>query len=201
MRTRLCNDIETSLKRKMLTPKDFEYLRQTLFDRIGVLLSPTTLKRIWGYIEETVEPRETTLSFLAQFLGYDDWHDYCHRADSEKEIESNPVISRKLNVGSMLEPGDTVRLFWHPDRRCEAEYTGNLTFKVKSAENTRIQPGDTFECALIIAGEPLYIDNLTMGGRMPVAYVCGRKSGVRFEVLPADETQPSSTPQQPNKDS
>ena len=186
MRTRLCNDIETSLKRKMQTPKDFEFLRRTIFDRLGVLLSPTTLKRLWGYIEESVEPRESTLSYLAQFLGYEDWQDYCKRVDSEKVTESNPVISRKLNVGSMLEQGDIVRLFWQPDRICETEYIGNMTFKVTNSQNTRIQPGYTFECALIIAGEPLYIDNLTMGKRMPVAYVCGRKSGIRFEVLPKE---------------
>lgn len=170
----------------MHTPKDFELLRENIFARTGVLLSATTLKRIWGYIDEGVEARPATLGYLARFLGYADWNDYCSRSDACGDIESNPVISRKLNVGSTLEPGDRLRIYWQPGRICEAEYQGNLSFKVISSEKTRISAGDTFECALVIDGEPLYIDRLTMGDRPPVAYVCGRKGGVRYEVYPSD---------------
>ena len=39
----------------------------------------------------------------------------------------------------------------------------------------------TFECGLIVEGEPLYLDNLRQGTRPPIAYICGKKSGVNFE--------------------
>ena len=45
---------------------------------------------------------------------------------------------------------------------------------------------DGLEVSLIVEGEPLYLDNLRQGNRPPIAYVCGKKSGVRFEyVMPA----------------
>jgi hypothetical protein len=31
---------------------------------------------------------------------------------------------------------------------------------------------------LIVEGEPLYLDNLRQGNRPPIAYVCGKKTGV-----------------------
>ena len=56
----------------------------------------------------------------------------------------------------------------------------------KDLVNTRLKVGDTFECSLIIEGEPLYLDNLRQDGHPPIAYVCGKKSGVFFEyVIPS----------------
>ena len=34
-----------------------------------------------------------------------------------------------------------------------------------------------------LEGEPLYLDNLRQGSAPPIAYVCGKKSGVRFETM------------------
>ncbi len=34
-----------------------------------------------------------------------------------------------------------------------------------------------------VEGEPLYLDNLRLGSAPPIAYVCGKKSGVRFETM------------------
>ena len=34
-----------------------------------------------------------------------------------------------------------------------------------------------------VEGEPLYLDNLRQGSAPPIAYVCGKKSGVRFETM------------------
>ena len=35
----------------------------------------------------------------------------------------------------------------------------------------------------MIEDEPLYIDSLIADGSAPVAYVCGKRSGIRFELL------------------
>jgi hypothetical protein len=61
------------------------------------------------------------------------------------------------------------------------EYLGDLTFQVIASENTRLRTGDTFQVSLIIEREPLYLDNLIQDGKQPIAYVCGKKSGVMFE--------------------
>ena len=101
----------------------------------------------------------------------------------KEEIQSSPVISRKLNVAEELIQGDRLRIIWQPGRICEITYQGNLTFSVSASQNTRIIEGDTFECSLLIEGEPLYIDNLRQGNRPPIAYVCGKKSGILFERI------------------
>ncbi len=176
-------EIETALKRKINTPKDFEFLRERIYARLHILVSRTTLMRIWGYVDEDVEPRKGTLDILAQFLGYQDWDGYCQNALLPKEQQSSPVLSRRLSVAKTLVRGERLRLTWQPDRLCEIEYLGELQFRVVSSENTRLKTGDTFECSLIIEGEPLYLDNLRQGQQQSIAYVCGKKSGVLFEYV------------------
>ena len=182
----LRSEIEAALKKKLCTPKDFEFLRERLFARLHILVSRTTLMRIWGYVDEGVTPRKGTLDILAQFLGYQDWDGYCQNCLLPKEQQSCPIMSRRLSVAKELMRGERLRLTWQPDRVCDIEYLGDLLFRVTASENTRLKADDTFECSLIIEGEPLYLDHLRQDGHSPIAYVCGKKSGVFFEyVIPS----------------
>lgn len=179
----LRSEIETALRKKLCTPKDFEFLRERIYARLHILVSRTTLMRIWGYVDEGVTPRKGTLNILSQFLGYQDWDGYCQNSLLPKEQQSSPVMSRRLSVAKTLAQGERLRLTWQPDRVCDIEYLGDLQFKVIASENTRLKVGDTFECSLIVEGEPLYLDHLIQGNHQPIAYVCGKKSGVLFEYV------------------
>ncbi len=179
----LRSEIETALKKRLCTPKDFDFLRERLYARLHVLVSRTTLMRLWRYVNEGVTPRKGTLDILAQFLGYQDWDSYCQNSRLPKEQQSSPILSRKLSVAKELIPGERLRLTWQPDRICDIEYLGDLQFHVKASENTRLKAGDTFECSLIIEGEPLYLDHLRQSAQQAISYVCGKQSGVFFEHL------------------
>ena len=181
MTQRLKNEIETALGREMRTPNDFEYLRERIYSRLQIMISRTTLMRIWGYLDEKVVPRESTLSILAQFLGYRNWEEFQQNSSLSEEEGSSPVLSRRLNVANDLALGDCLRLTWQPGRICDIKYLGELRFIVTASEKTRLKKGDTFECSLIVEGEPLYLDNLRQGNHPPIAYICGKKSGINFE--------------------
>ena len=92
--------IEAVVERKMKTPKDFEFLSECIFEKFHERISPTTLKRLWGYLPESTTPRKTTLDILSMFVGYDNWKDFCRAyteftegaEDTEKEpIEDKPT--------------------------------------------------------------------------------------------------------------
>ena len=68
-------------------------------------------------------------------------------------------------------------------RQCRVRYLGSLQFQVVESANTRLQPGDYFQCNLIIEGEPLYLSNLLQPGHLATNYVCGKRGGIRFERL------------------
>ena len=132
-------------------------------------------------VAEDMKPRNSTLDILSQFLGYESWEEYQQDAQIAKEQQSKPVMNRRLSVTKTLNRGDRLRLTWQPERVCDMEFLGEIKFRVVASENTRLHEGDTFECSLIVEGEPIYLDNLRQGNRPAIAYVCGKKSGVRFE--------------------
>ncbi|MDE6512619.1 MAG: hypothetical protein K2L05_00340 [Muribaculaceae bacterium] len=177
----LCRRVEESAGIPADTPRHFEAIAEAVFMRTGILLSPTTLKRLWGYLNEPTTPRRSTLDTLARFCG---WKNFAHFVSGNApEIESGTVGTRVLRANSALKRGTRVRLMWPPSRVCVIEYHGNQKWCVAYSEGTRLLPGDKFTCALIVEGEPLYIDNLERQGRRVGVYVCARRSGVKFSVL------------------
>ena len=77
--------IEGAVERKMKTPKDFEFLSECIFEKYHEKISPTTLKRLWGYLSESTTPRKSTLDILSMFVGYDNWKDFCKKNPIEEE--------------------------------------------------------------------------------------------------------------------
>lgn len=180
----LLKEIENSLGKKLTSPADFESLSDSILNRNHAYVSRTTLMRLWGYISENVRPSRTTLDILSRFVGYSGWEEFVAKHDGSPancEPPSSPVLGRRLSVSDDLLVGDVVRLLWQPERVCDVVYLGDLKFRVVASVNTRLREGDTFQANMIVEGEPLYLDNLRQADRPPIAYVCGKISGVMFE--------------------
>ena len=175
--------IEESTGQRPQTPKDFDQLSESIYNRVGEMVSRNTLRRIWGRMSDEREPRHSTLSILARFIGYTDLEAFVTNSTAPDDVQPSSLsLSRQLSVIDGLTRGDCVRLMWHPGRVCDVEYNGDLHFCVIASKNTKLMPGNTFLCSLIIEGEPLYLDQLRQGRNPPTAYICRKLGGVRFEV-------------------
>ena len=179
----LLGDIEVKYQRGFISPKDFEFLSDVISNELNERISVSTLKRLWGYTRYLSSPTNSTLSTLCRLLGFRDWADYTEHRNSAGRNPSAEVLSDRITVSTDLAEGDRVRLTWNPQRVCEVEYLGEGEFKVLSSQNTGVKAGDRFSCSLIVSGEPLWLSNLRHYGQAPVAYVCGKQGGVRFEIL------------------
>ena len=167
--------IETNLKRKMKTPTDFIFLSGAVFERTRETMSPTTLKRLWGYVDGADQTRNSTLEILSQFLGFNGWDQFIEEIN--KDNGSDKVLSPHIDVKE-LNVGDKVKVSWRPDRRCTFRYLGEQQFEVEAAENSKLKVGNTFCCSLFILGEPLYLSQLVQGKNPPVDFVVGNKDGL-----------------------
>jgi hypothetical protein len=58
---------------------DFENLSEKIFEKTGVRLSLSTIKRIWGRVRYDNFPGSATLNALAQFIGYASWLQFCEQ--------------------------------------------------------------------------------------------------------------------------
>ncbi len=175
---RLCCRVEESFGREVKSPKDFTQLSESIFWRTGILMSPTTLKRIWGYLSEPVTPRQATLDTLARYVGWNNWTEF--QQNDNPGIDSGMVSSEHIDVLRQLKWGEVVRLMWQPSRVCDVKYIGAGKFQIMKAQGTKLSAGDTFTCHIIVDSEPLYLDNLLHNGIPSATYVCGRHHGIHF---------------------
>ncbi|MCF3111204.1 hypothetical protein LL912_20615 [Niabella sp. CC-SYL272] len=67
--------------------QDFENLGDRIFELTGVVLSASTLKRIWGKVQYNSKPNLSTLDALARFIGFSNWRTFTAAQDvSQNEI-------------------------------------------------------------------------------------------------------------------
>jgi hypothetical protein len=62
------------------TNEDFDTLSESLFDKTGIRLSVSTLKRVWGKVKYDSSPTMATLNALARYAGFDGWRDFLARS-------------------------------------------------------------------------------------------------------------------------
>ena len=171
--------IETSIKRKIQTPADFDFLRGIIWERTHEQISTSTLKRLWGYVDGIDNARNSTLNVLSKALGYENWDAFILKLKSENMDNSDLVMSESMS-SSDLKIGDRLIIAWQPNRVCVLKYLGDNQFEVMESQNSKLKVGDTFRCGLFILGEPVYINDLRQnnGTGEPKLFVIGNKSGL-----------------------
>ena len=171
--------IEASIKRKIETPADFDFLRGIIWERTHEQISTSTLKRLWGYVDGIDNARNSTLNVLSKALGYESWDAFILKLKSENMDNSDLVMSESVSSGD-LKIGDMLMIAWQPNRVCRLKYLGDNQFEVMESQNSKLKVGDTFRCGLFILGEPVYINDLRQnnGTGEPKLFVIGNKSGL-----------------------
>ena len=186
--TKLYDNIKEAVEkvagRKMCTPRDFDFLVGNIFDVTAKKLSPTTLKRFWGYLNlsSTYKPLKFTLDTLALYVGYKNWEAFCNQSSAAGNIESDPVKSDTL-YSTSLKAGDRITIVWNPDRNITVRHLGEDLFVIEKSANSKLLVGDRFCCGIFIQNEALYLSRLTRGEEVLGAYICGRKTGINYRLV------------------
>lgn len=175
--------VERTAGFKMVTAGNFEELSNLIWEKTRERLSPTTLKRFWGYLKnESVDTRPHTLDVLAKYVGYRNFDVFCNNRNNYENIQSRIIDSDSIDVKNLIR-GESLHITWIPDRSIVIKYLGNSQFEVIESVNSKLSIGDTFTCNLFIQNEPLYLSNLIHEGSTPLTYVAGEKEGVNIRVL------------------
>ena len=173
----LRSDIEKHIGQALLSPSDFQRLIQQIWNQQHAILSLSTIKRLWGYVDGNGLPRLSTLNTLSQFVGYADWNEYLvaleQRGGNESAIFQGEGIST-----AVLQTNDKIEVCWQPNRRCMFRYLGDNQFVVEESINAKLHRGDLFNAATFIVGHPMYIDNLLCSDGSRSSYVAGKRHGL-----------------------
>lgn len=111
---RLRKALERALGKRIKSARDFKILSDSIYNQTQQNISPSTLKRLWGYYSDGTQPRIFTLDVLSQFLGYSDWDDFCRRdetcdEDMPEDVDSGQIAEHDDSISDADTLVDDVR--------------------------------------------------------------------------------------------
>mgnify|MGYP003538204884 CR=1 FL=1 len=184
----LRSDIEQQVGQHLQSPADFQLLIQQIWEKQHAVLSLSTIKRLWGYVESNGEPRLSTLNTLAKFLDFADWNAYLVAIEQRGGTESAMFTGEGIQTAD-LQAGDKVVVAWQPNRQCTFRYLGDNQFVVDSSKNAKLQQGATFSAARFVIGQPIYLDNILLADGTRTSYVAGKLNGLTSVIKLNNSTQ------------
>lgn len=179
--TSLKLSVEKRFGRAPIVHADFLALAADIWQNQRQHISETTLERVWGYSTRGYDTVSLyTLNLLSQYACNLEWKDYCNSlaaSPSESEMSNEMVIYTKD-----LRDGDKIHIGWLPDRECIIRYLGDgAKFEAEWCNNSKMQPGDTFECLQFSLFRELCMTNFvaqSCPAAQPCNYVVGSVNGL-----------------------
>lgn len=178
----LLRQVEVYHTRPIKTTVDFEALSTVIEHQTSERISASTLKRMWGYVNDRHSPRRYTLDVLAKYIGCRDFTDFCDKIDSEGLSDSD-FFTPFMIASSELTIGNTIEIGWNPDRFILLEYLGENRYRVIKSENSKLEKGDEFSVVNFMLGYPLYIPSVMRGAELLPSFVGGQNGGITILAL------------------
>lgn len=101
---RLKNEVETLVGRKIVSPRDFDFLSRQIEGYTQETVSVSTLKRLWGYVACSCKPSRFNLELLSRMVGYPSWNAFVESKDA--------VASSRFFIKSKLIADALVVMIW-----------------------------------------------------------------------------------------
>ena len=173
----LRSDLEQRVEQQLQSPADFQLLIQQIWEKNHAVLSLSTIKRLWGYVESNGAPRLSTLNTLAKFLDFADWNAYLVALEQRGGTESAMFTGEGIQTAD-LQAGDRIAVAWQPNRQCTFRYIGDNQFVVEESKNAKLQRGTIFSAARFMIAQPMYLDNILLADGTRTSYVAGKRNGL-----------------------
>lgn len=138
---------------------DFSVLASLISNQTRCTIGITTLKRLFGYIDDPRDTNKGTLNILAQYLGYQTWEEYIStmRIDSDWNVESDTVWVIAMSLGTKIEVCYLNRA---------------VTFEVVSAEEGKALKVINSKNSSLQKDDIAYIDKIRKGEKLEARKVC-----------------------------
>lgn len=166
--------IEEKSDMKIRYSRDCEVLSEKIHEHCNTRLSPSTLRRLFGFVKGTGAVRAHTLDVVSNYIGFATWDELIESFDYTKKKEK-PL--RELNL-TRIKKGTKVGYTHSKNAEVHFSSLGKGEFQVDSASNSLLKVGDKFKAEVIKLHHPFFITNVVTKNKMVEKVVEGRVSGI-----------------------
>lgn len=169
--------LEQDFGKTLSTTTDFEVFSLYIQKKTNKRVSPSTLKRLWGYVSDKHKPRIETLDHLSMCLGHKNYAKFIQWLKTSTRYNSSFFAAEQL-ASNDIQKGCTVEIGWSPNRIVTLSYLGESQYEVVSSANSKMQKGDRFTTGCFIKQQPLYLPFIERNGKRTAPFVAGRNGGL-----------------------
>jgi tetratricopeptide (TPR) repeat protein len=94
---KLKETVELKFGRKIGYQKDCKDLSSCIFNKTNQVVSPSTLRRLFGFLSTNSNPSNATLDILSLYCGYKDWEEFKSKKSFSK-VDDIPLIQNWKNA-------------------------------------------------------------------------------------------------------
>ncbi len=172
------NKIEQKFGQRVRYSKDCDILAQQISDVTNIKISGSTIKRLFGMVKGTKEPRLYTLDVIAAYLGYPSFDDLISEFNTSNSLEDDNAIN-EVKI-EQLSKGEKVLVRYEPDKKLIIECLSNSVFQVLESVNTVLKPLDKIKLNQIVVSYPLFISEVVRHDKNIGKITEAAVSGVTF---------------------
>ena len=173
----LLTAVEIKYGKPILSTNDFNTLSAIIRFEGHENLSPSTLKRLWGYVSQETTPRRATLDILSRFVGKSNFSDFCISLLGSYSDSSCYTETRYLSADEVAE-GGIIAIGWEPNRLVKLRKLKDNTFEVVESHNSKLELGDKMMCSCFFKGLPLVVPGIIRDGKQLPSYIAGKANGL-----------------------
>ncbi|MDE5573158.1 MAG: hypothetical protein K2H44_05035 [Muribaculaceae bacterium] len=167
----------------MTRSADFEVLSQSIKDNTNENLGVNTLKRLFGFKNDKVVPRLSTMDIIARYLGSEDYESLIKELGEDTDISLfTPIDCIEVKD---LGKGTQIRIAYAPNREFFLTYLGDSQFIVNGVKGSKnIMTGDLLTISQLAVGHKFVISHVIRDDKDLGAYESAKFKGLKsVEIL------------------
>lgn len=173
----LLKRVEQKYSKGLNTTTDFEEFSLHLKALNIGDVSASTMKRLFGYVNDMHTPRMFTLNVLSHYIGFLDFAAFC--ADLKTSpIYNSSFFSADQILTKELKEGDKVEIGWAPNRYVLLLFKGNMLYEVIESKQSKLLTGDCFEVVSFQKGQPMMLPFVLRDNQRTPPFIAGRNGGL-----------------------
>lgn len=172
----LIEKIEERYGKKLVYSTDVESLCEHIFETTKERLGVSTLKRMFGFVGQKVEPRTSSMDIIAQYCGYPNYELMAKDMGEDTEISDFSPVDEV--VANEIPEGTMIQVSYEPARILVLTYIGNGWFIVNESQKSKLIKGDKIRASHLTKGFKLLASDVMREGRSLGPYTAAKEGGL-----------------------
>jgi hypothetical protein len=169
--------IEDKFGQTIRYSKDCDSLSDAIYAKCKARVSPSTLKRLFGFIKgsQDYQPRVFTLDAISSYLDFHSWDDLLSDILDDKPKKEQRI---ELIECTGLKRGAKFHVRFGPVSFIDIEHVGKSRFRLIGHERSGLVQGDILEITKVELNVPLLIQHIKRNELTLTGTILGKVSGV-----------------------